>query len=72
MVTRNQIYRFVEDNFSSFQWHDAQDLPYAKQIIIAKMDDGQYRSDYAINMVLFWGKVSKWIDANIVKQKMNN
>ena len=41
-------------------WHDNEDMPFAKEKILAFNEYGDARINYAINMALYWPKVITW------------
>ena len=41
-------------------WHNKEDMPLAKEKILAFNEYGDAKINYAINMALYWPKVIKW------------
>ena len=42
-------------------WHENKDMPMAKEKIVVIYSDGSMGCDYAINKVLYWPKVERWV-----------
>lgn len=42
-------------------WHDKNEMPIAKDFILADTDNYGMHADYAINLCLGWSAVTRWV-----------